>query len=106
MTRLAAALAAALVAAFLMPAVQAQQMPLICQAHHKIADRLLQEYREIVVAHGLAGDSLFELFASSHGSWTVVVTRPNMNNLACIQGTGTDLSMTGNKYPPPKADPA
>ena len=109
MTRLAALAAAAVLAAFLMPAAQAQQMPVICQPHDKIATRLLEEYRETVVAHALAGESLLEVFASSTGSWTVVITRPSMNNLACIQGTGTAFELTGNEFPPPKpakSDPA
>ena len=92
-----------------MSTAQAQQMPTICQPHDKIATRLLEEYRETVVAHALAGDALFELFASATGSWTVVITRPSMNNLACIQGTGTAFELTGNDFPPPKpakSDPA
>ena len=54
----------------------------------------------------LTGNVMFEMHASKSGAWTVVATRSSMNNLACIQGTGTDLQQTGNKFPPPKADPA
>ena len=105
MTRALAALTvAALMAAFLMPIVQAQQ-PTICQPHAEVNRTLLDRYQEVVIAMGLAGNALFELYASKSGTWTVVVTRPSMNNLPCIQGTGTDLQLTGNKYPPPKADP-
>jgi hypothetical protein len=102
-------LAAIAVALFLATSALAQTVPMICQPHHKIADRLLNEYREIVVAHGLAGEALFELFASAAGTWTVVLTRPSMNNLSCIQGTGNAFDLTGNEYPPPKpakSDPA
>lgn len=105
MTRTFTVLAAALMAAFLMSTARAQQIPIVCQPHKKIADRLLQEYREIVVARGVAGTALFQVFASAAGSWTVVVTRPDMNNLACIQGTGTAFDLTGNKFPEPKSDP-
>ena len=102
-------LAAIAIALFMATSAVAQQMPVVCQPHDKIATRLLEEYRETVVARALAGDALFELFASAVGSWTVVITRPSMNNLACIQGTGTALELTGNKFPPPKpakSDPA
>ena len=105
MTRLAAFAAAAVLAAFFMSAAQAQQ-PTICQPHAVVTQTLLDRYQEVVIAMGLAGNALFELYASKSGTWTVVLTRPSMNNLACIQGTGTDLQLTGNKYPPPKADPA
>ena len=102
-------LAAIAIALFLATSALAQTMPVICQPHDKIATRLLEEYRETVVAHALAGESLLEVFASATGSWTVVITRPSMNNLACIQGTGTAFELTGNEFPPPKAaksDPA
>lgn len=108
MTRLSVLAAAALVAAFLMPAAKAQQQPLVCQPHHKISEHLRQAYGEVVVVTGLAGsDALFELFASEkNGTWTVIITRPSMGNLSCIQGAGTDFSLTGNESPPPKSDPA
>jgi len=105
MTRLATLTAAALMAAFLMPAVQAQQMPVVCQPHAKIAEHLLKEFREVVVANGVAGNALFEVYASAAGTWTVLVTRPSMG-LACVQGTGTDFSLTGNKFPAPKSTPS
>jgi hypothetical protein len=101
--------AAIAIALFMATSAVAQTMPVICQPHAKIATRLLEEYRETVVAHALAGESLLEVFASATGSWTVVITRPSMNNLACIQGTGTAFELTGNEFPPPKAaksDPA
>lgn len=108
MTRLAALAAAAVLAAFLMPAVQAQQIPLVCQPHAKIASHLEKQFREIVVVTGLAGEALFELFASESGTWTVLVTRPSMNNLSCVQGTGTAFSFTNIEFPAPKkkGDPA
>ena len=105
MTRLAALTAAAVLAAFLMPAAKAQQMPLVCQPHARIAAHLLKEFREVVVANGVAGSALLEVFASEKGTWTVVVTRPSMG-LACVQGTGTDFNLTGNKFPAPKSTPS
>jgi hypothetical protein len=102
MTRLAAIAAVAL---FLATSAVAQ--PVVCQPHHKVKKELLDKYNEVLVAHGLAGPgALFELYASSSGTWTVILTRSSMANLSCIQGAGTDFSLTGNKYPPPKSDPA
>tara|TARA_R110002020_G_scaffold276273_6_gene491637 strand:+ start:3529 stop:3849 length:321 start_codon:yes stop_codon:yes gene_type:complete len=106
MTRLAVLAAAALVAAFLMPAAKAQQMPIVCQPHSKISAHLLQAFREVVVVTAVAGSALFELYASKSGTWTVVVTRPSMNNLACIQGTGTGFEFTGAEFPADPGDPA
>jgi len=109
MTRALAAVAAALMAAFLMPAQAQQQMPVVCRPHDNIANTLEKKFNEVVVVTGLAGQALFELFASEEtGTWTVVVTRPSMNNLACIQGTGTAFSFTNIEplAPKKKGDPA
>ena len=108
MTRaLAIAAAAALMAAFLMPTAQAQQpMPLVCQPHAKIKQELNEKYNEVLVAMGLAGRSLLEIYAGKSGGFTIVLMRPEMGGLACIQGAGTDFVLTGNKFPPAKADPA
>ena len=105
MTRLVALTAAALMAAFLMPAAKAQQMPVVCQPHSKISAHLLQAFREVVVVTAIAGSALFELYASKSGTWTVVVTRPSMG-LACIQGTGTGFEFTGAEFPADPGDPA
>lgn len=78
---------AALMAAFLMPIAQAQK-PNICQPHAEVNRTLLNRYQEVVIAMGLAGNALFELYVSKSGTWTVVVTRPSMNNLPCIQEPG------------------
>ena len=102
-------LAAIVVALFMATSAVAQQMPVVCQPHDKIASYLEKKFNEAVVATGLAGsDALLELFASANGTWTVLVTRPSMNNLACVQGTGTAFSFTGIEFPPPekKGDPA
>ena len=102
-------LAAIAIALFLATSAVAQQMPVVCQPHDKIASYLEKKCNEVVVVTGLAGsDALLELFASASGTWTVLVTRPSMNNLACVQGTGTAFSFTGIEFPPPekKGDPA
>ena len=101
-------LAVIAVALFLATSALAQQMPVVCQPHDKISSYLEKKFNEIVVVTGLAGEALFELFASESGTWTVLITRPSMNNLSCVQGTGTAFSFTGIEFPPPekKGDPA
>mgnify|MGYP006404775953 FL=1 len=106
MTRLAAALIASLTLAFFTPAVMGQGMPLVCQPHSKIKAYLTDKQQEVLIAHGLAGSALFELYANREGQWTVVIMRPDMAPIACIQGAGSDFALTGNEFPPPKADPA
>lgn len=106
MTRLAAALIASLMLAFFTPAALGQGMPLVCQPHSKIKKELSEKYNEVLIGHGLAGSALFELYANREGQWTVLIMRPDMAPIACIQGAGTDFTLTGNKFPPPKADPA
>ena len=81
MTRLTVVTAAAVLAAFLMSTAQAQQ-PTVWQPHAEVTKTLFDRYQEVVIAMGLAGNALFELYASKSGTWTVVVTRPSMNNLA------------------------
>ena len=103
MTRLAAIAIALFMAT---SALAQQQIPLVCQPHAQIKKELVEKYSEVLVAMGLAGSALFELYASETGTFTVVLMRPQMQGLACIQGAGTDFVLTGNKLPPPKADPA
>ena len=99
MPYLAPALAAAALAAFLMPVAQAQSIPVVCRPHADITTKLASQYGEVLVAMGLAGSSLLEVFASSKGTFTILLTRPEMKGLSCIQGAGTDFVLTGNKYP-------
>lgn len=92
-------LTAAALAAFLMPVApaQAQLIPVICQPHKLVADKLLKEFDEVLVAHGLAGSRLLELYASRDGTFTVLLTRTD--GLTCIQGAGTNFILTHNEYP-------
>jgi hypothetical protein len=99
MTRIPAVLAAAALAAFLMPVAQAQPTPVVCQPHGAVKAKLLRQYGEVLVARGLAGSSLLEIFASASGTFTILLTRPEMQGLACIQGVGQDFNLTGNEYP-------
>ena len=79
-------------------AAQAQTIPVICQPHKVVADKLLKEFDEVLVAHGLAGSRLLELYASRDGTFTVLLTRTD--GLSCIQGAGTNFILTHNEYPP------
>ena len=110
MTRLAAALIASLMLAFFTPAVLAQSIPTICQPHNKIKEFLEKKNFEVLIAQGLAGNSLFQLYANAKGQWTVLIMRPQMQGISCIQGAGTAFELTGNEYPvmpkKKKGDPA
>ena len=79
--------------------VHAQGIPVVCKPHADITSRLETRYGEVLVAMGLAGSALFEVYASSTGTFTVLLTRPGMQGLTCIQGVGTDFTLTGNEYP-------
>ena len=110
MKHLAAALIASLTLAFFTPAVLAQSIPTICQPHNKIKEFLEKKNFEVLIAQGLAGNSLFQLYANAKGQWTVLIMRPQMQGISCIQGAGTDFQLTGNEYPEipekKKGDPA
>jgi len=99
MTRIPAALAAAALAAFFMPVAQAQLIPVVCRPHAEITTKLEKQYGEVLVGMGLSGEALFEVYASAKGTFTVLLTRPGMKGLTCIQGAGTDFVWTGNEYP-------
>ena len=110
MTRLAAALIASLMLAFFTPAALAQSIPTICQPHSKIKEFLEKKNFEVLIAQGLAGNSLFQLYSNRRGEWTILLLRPQMQGLACIQAAGTAFELTGNEYPvmpkKKKGDPA
>jgi|TARA_R110002072_G_scaffold176228_1_gene332132 hypothetical protein len=78
---------------------QAQSVPAICQPHGVVKEKLERQYGEVLVAMGLAGTALFEVYASEAGTFTVLLTRPEMRGLSCIQGAGQDFILTGNEYP-------
>ena len=110
MRHLVAALIASSMLAFFTPAALAQSIPTICQPHNKIKEFLEKKNFEVLIAQGLAGNSLFQLYANAKGQWTVLIMRPQMQGISCIQGAGTDFQLTGNEYPvmpkKKKGDPA
>jgi hypothetical protein len=59
----------------------------VCAAHATIVERLSDEYAETKVGTGLASAGyLVEVFASSSGSWTIVLTQPG--GTACLIASG------------------
>ena len=110
MPRLLAIFAFISLLVFLIVRPALSQIPTICQPHSKIKEFLEKKNFEVLVAQGLAGNSLFQLYANKKGEWTVLIMRPQMQGLACIQGAGTAFELTGNEYPEipkkKKGDPA
>ena len=100
MTRLLAIFSFASLIVFLMvrPAL-AQSIPTICQPHAKIKEFLEKKNFEVLIAQGLAGNSLFQLYSNKNGEWTILLMRPQMQGIACIQAAGTAFELTGNEYP-------
>ncbi len=73
-------------AAISAPAFAQQQ---ICADRSVIVADLAEKYQERQVSQGItSGGNLFEIYASLHGSWTLVVTLPD-SLLACIVEVGT-----------------
>ena len=107
MTRFAAVLIASFTLAFFTPDAIAQ-MPNYCQPYNKIKEYLEKKRLEVLIAQGLAGNSLMQLFANKSGEWSVLIMRPEMPGIGCIQGAGTDFELTGNEFPPdkPKVNPS
>ena len=99
MARILAVLILILILNFLAGTVPAQSIPVICEPHEALEAKLKKDYGEIRVAMGQAGSSLFEVYASAEGTFTVLLTRPEMKGLSCIQGAGTDFVLTGKKFP-------
>ena len=67
-----------------------------CAVRDFIARSLAATHEEVPVGQGLtAGGDLIEVFASTEGTWTVVVTQPS--KLSCIHAAGVYWL----KLPPP-----
>ena len=59
----------------------------LCASRDDLVQHLAKTYEEAQVAVGLAADGkLFELFASTEGSWTMITTTPG--GLSCIRAWG------------------
>ncbi len=85
-------LAAALVAAFSLPAGDAEAAR-VCGPRETIAKRLADGYGERPAAAGVTrAGSLIELYVAPSGSFTLVVTRPD--GLACLLAAGEGWGRT------------
>ena len=94
MTLFRAAIIAAFMAAFLIPAAAAQQIP--CAPRADVMARLADEYSERVIFRGIAQNLMLELFWSPmRQSFTVTITRPD--RLTCLIMGGE----SGELVPPP-----
>lgn len=97
MLRIAAALSAVFATIALAGIPAAAQTA--CADHNQITDRLATNYAESRVGYGLDGiGRVVELFASSQGSWTILVTFPD--GLTCLMAVGeawepATLAVTG-----------
>ena len=88
MTRLALAAAAALMAAFLMPAAQAHNLR--CAGADGWRAMLAEQYGEATIGRGVAGggEVMFELLASGEGgTWTLLIHFAD--GQSCVLGNGT-----------------
>ena len=99
MTRARAiAAAAAIWAAFLMPAQAQQRMP--C-AERSVVEQGLRgpEHRERPIYRGLANGNLVELWLSDEGGFSVIITRPD--GLACMLAAGQAMHEVAEPTQPP-----
>jgi len=73
---------------FLLATTTASAQP-VCGSHRTVSDNLKKSYSEAPVSMGVtAGGGVIEVFASSEGSWTLVITQPN--GLSCLIAAGQD----------------
>ena len=60
-----------------------------CEQREKIVNVLLREFEETQVGSGITPNGqLLELFASPHGSWTMLLSQPT--GKSCMIATGED----------------
>ena len=91
MTRIPAALAAAALAAFLMPVAQAQQSvgpPQVpCAPRPAVIKSLSGEHKEEVVMRGIIDGRMLEIWRGPEGSFSVTVTHA-ANGMTCLIASG------------------
>jgi hypothetical protein len=98
MTRGPTALAAAALAAFLMPVAQAQQSvgpPQVpCAPRPAVIKSLSGEYKEEVIMRGIIDGRMLELWRGPEGTFSVTVTHAQ-NGMTCLIASGTSLHPVG-----------
>jgi len=85
--RTTAILAALVIASFLIaPTALAQS---VCSSHKTVTDNLRKAYAETPVSMGVTvGGAVVEVYASSEGTWTLMITQPN--GVTCLIAAGKD----------------
>ena len=98
MTRIPVALAAAALAAFLMPVAQAQQSvgpPQVpCAPRPAVIKSLSGEYKEEVVMRGIIDGRMLEVWRGPEGSFSITVTHA-ANGMTCLIASGSSLHPVG-----------
>ena len=98
MTRIPTALAAAALAAFLMPVAQAQQsvdpLQVPCAPRPTVIKSLSGEHKEEVVMRGIIDGRMLEVWRGPEGSFSVTVTHA-ANGITCLIASGTSLHSVG-----------
>lgn len=67
-----------------------------CRPKEEAYKILRENHKEEPFLNGLAGNSIFELWVSPTGTWTVLTTHPN--GLTCVR-------LSGDSFEPVKAAP-
>jgi hypothetical protein len=94
MTHVPTALAAAALAAFLMPVAQAQQSPVPCAPRPTVIESLSGEYKEEVVMRGIIDGRMLEVWRGPEGSFSITVTHAS-NGMTCLIASGSSLHPVG-----------
>ena len=99
MTRIPVALAAAALAAFLMPVAQAQQPQRFpCAPRDDVLRILATRHGEALIVRAMAGPRVFELYSNPDSrTWTVILT--DNRGTACMAGSGTALEIVDSAAP-------
>jgi hypothetical protein len=80
-------IAAAVLAGVGVSASPAGAQPVLCGKHSAFVEALKTKFNESRQAIAISGtDSVFELYLSEAGTWTMLVTSPN--GLTCIMAAG------------------
>ncbi len=71
------------------------QMRVPCISYEGAADKLREKFRETLVGIGVGHDqkTVWELYASKDGSWTMLVVRND--GMACLAGAGQRWTVAG-----------
>ena len=68
------------------PAALAQP---VCGTHQSISEKLKKSYTEAPISMGITnGGGVIEVFSSSKGTWSLVITQPN--GMSCLIAVGQD----------------